>query len=724
MNAAHSAAAIAHDNPRLRVVCGDPLPKGWIGKPWALAQGARQARGQWLLFTDADTTSTACVGFGGAVRAHARGCIFEPAADAAFRICRRARGIADDSVDDRLRASARWTQSTIPSVWMPRSSTVSNLCANGRRYEAPGGHAPFAPASPKITIWRASSNRGALSCAACRRRTISYHTRMYRSFGEIWTVSAKTCTSAHGMRRAMRLLACGMLAAISPCRKWCSFTRFAKRRVLHGSCDGRRARRSIGSRGGSDEASRFPRGSGGCTFPIGAAAMLAIFSSIQHRTDRMRARPATGRVTGTRPQDELREAQTPGGLWNRTAERRVTMDEITALAKRRGFIFQSSEIYGGIGGFYDYGPLGAVLKRNVKDAWWRDTVELRDDVVAFRLVDHHASAHVEGVGPHRRVSRSHGRLQSLQTPVSRRPSQIAGTVSRLRQQKFVHRAAQFQLDDAARIVGPMEDTASDSLSASGNGSGHLRQFQKHLPDGAQDGRPSASRRSASRFATKSRRAISRFACVNSNRPNWSISSPTTATIWRVFKEWVERRKSVVLELRHETGEVALLRINGRGAARIMRRPASTSSICFRGAGVNSNRSRIAAPTISMRTCSSPAKICNSSTRPSKKKYTPLLIESSAGMDRTTLTFLIDAYESERSADPNGKETERVVLHFHPHIAPVQVAVFSLARNKPELVEQAREHRRAALRRTSARSTTKATSVSSIAVKTKSARRSA
>ena len=58
---------------------------------------------------------------------------------------------------------------------------------------------------------------------------------------------------------------------------------------------------------------------------------------------------------------------------------RVTMEEIVALAKRRGFIFQSSEIYGGINGFFDYGPLGAILKRNVKDAWWREIVELRDD---------------------------------------------------------------------------------------------------------------------------------------------------------------------------------------------------------------------------------------------------------------------------------------------------------------------------------------------------------
>jgi glycyl-tRNA synthetase len=73
----------------------------------------------------------------------------------------------------------------------------------------------------------------------------------------------------------------------------------------------------------------------------------------------------------------------------------------------------------------------------------------------------------------------------------------------------------------------------------------------------------------------------------------------------------------------------------------------------------------------------------------KTHYTPLLIESSAGIDRTVLTFLIDAYERERSVDPNGKETERTVLRLHPALAPVQVAVFSLARNKPELVERAR-----------------------------------
>ena len=59
------------------------------------------------------------------------------------------------------------------------------------------------------------------------------------------------------------------------------------------------------------------------------------------------------------------------------------MDEIVGLCKRRGFIFQTSEIYGGINGFFDYGPLGVELRRNIKDAWWKDMVHLRDDVVGL-----------------------------------------------------------------------------------------------------------------------------------------------------------------------------------------------------------------------------------------------------------------------------------------------------------------------------------------------------
>ena len=59
------------------------------------------------------------------------------------------------------------------------------------------------------------------------------------------------------------------------------------------------------------------------------------------------------------------------------------MDRIVSLAKRRGFIFQSSEIYGGLNGFWDYGPLGVALKRNLKECWWQDMVAGHDELMAL-----------------------------------------------------------------------------------------------------------------------------------------------------------------------------------------------------------------------------------------------------------------------------------------------------------------------------------------------------
>src|SRR5207244_7716211 len=80
----------------------------------------------------------------------------------------------------------------------------------------------------------------------------------------------------------------------------------------------------------------------------------------------------------------------------------VSMDAIVALAKRRGFIYPSSEIYGGLNGFFDYGPLGSELKKNIRDCWWNDMVRRRDDVVGLEssIIMHpkvwEASGHVAG----------------------------------------------------------------------------------------------------------------------------------------------------------------------------------------------------------------------------------------------------------------------------------------------------------------------------------------
>ena len=111
----------------------------------------------------------------------------------------------------------------------------------------------------------------------------------------------------------------------------------------------------------------------------------------------------------------------------------MDMDKLVSLCKRRGFLFQSSEIYGGLNGFWDYGPLGVELKRNIKEAWWHDMVTGHDDLAHAarrarrlrdgrpRLHDHHAPAGLEVLGPLRPVPRLHGRLPRVEEALSPRP---------------------------------------------------------------------------------------------------------------------------------------------------------------------------------------------------------------------------------------------------------------------------------------------------------------
>src|SRR6476661_3000076 len=115
--------------------------------------------------------------------------------------------------------------------------------------------------------------------------------------------------------------------------------------------------------------------------------------------------PAVGRV---------RHLDTPSGISKTAplfmAEPNVNerMEKIVSLCKRRGFIFQSSEIYGGINGFWDYGPLGAELKRNLKDAWWRRMTREREDVVGLDA----------SIIMHPMIWKASGHLETFSDPMS------------------------------------------------------------------------------------------------------------------------------------------------------------------------------------------------------------------------------------------------------------------------------------------------------------------
>ena len=146
------------------------------------------------------------------------------------------------------------------------------------------------------------------------------------------------------------------------------------------------------------------------------------------------------------------------------AKENALMEKIVSLCKRRGFIYQSSEIYGGINGFWDYGPLGAELKRNVKELWWRDMVQLRDDVVGLEatIIMHpeiwKASGHVDTFSdPMIDCKTCKGRFRADQTneiPCPQKPSKM---VSECHGEKTAPRAFNLMFQT---YVGPVQDDSA------------------------------------------------------------------------------------------------------------------------------------------------------------------------------------------------------------------------------------------------------------------------
>ena len=101
------------------------------------------------------------------------------------------------------------------------------------------------------------------------------------------------------------------------------------------------------------------------------------------------------------------------------------LDTLVSLAKRRGFVFPSSDIYGGFASTWDYGPLGAELVRNIKEAWWRDVVHARDEVLGTECIDSDAPAHLGSLRPPGELQRSIGGVRQLPAapPAGRRAGQ-------------------------------------------------------------------------------------------------------------------------------------------------------------------------------------------------------------------------------------------------------------------------------------------------------------
>lgn len=279
---------IAREEPRLRIVHGELLPEGWVGKPWALTQGMKHASGQWLLFTDADTEH-------------------EPLACASAVCYALERGVSFLSLLPTQRFESPAERVFLPTILWMIAFGIGSLDAindpkrldaaifNGQyllceriAFETIGGHERVrASIAEDYDLARIVKRDGRFRSMLVGANDL-VHTRMYRSFREIWEGFSKNLYIGLQDDPRRAVVALVLLAAISPVPEIRLILALRKRRYgtaakMAASIAATAAAAEFGMR-----RSRFPRGSG-LFFPIGAAAMLAIFlnSAFQHRTGRV-----------------------------------------------------------------------------------------------------------------------------------------------------------------------------------------------------------------------------------------------------------------------------------------------------------------------------------------------------------------------------------------------------------------------------------------------------
>jgi glycyl-tRNA synthetase len=362
------------------------------------------------------------------------------------------------------------------------------------------------------------------------------------------------------------------------------------------------------------------------------------------------------------------------------------MEEITALAKRRGFIFQSSEIYGGIGGFFDYGPLGAVLKRNVKDAWWREIVELRDDVVAFdsSIIMHPntwvASGHLAQFHDRYvdcRNCKHRFRADHLPAGDKCPDCGMTGTLTEPRNFNLMMRTQ----------IGPMEDSASLAYLRPETAQGIFVNF-KNIYQSARKRPPFGVAQIGKSFRNEITPGNFTFRLREFEQAELEYFVPDDGNDLACYEEWVAARKRWYSDYGVKPERLRFYELTEGERPHYAKAGTDVEYLFPWGWGELESIAHRGTYDLDAHMQLS-GKDLTYFDEATKTKYTPILIESSAGMDRTTLTMLIDAYDSESIVDEGGKESKRTVLRFHPKIAPVQVGVFPLARNKPDLVERAR-----------------------------------
>jgi glycyl-tRNA synthetase len=353
------------------------------------------------------------------------------------------------------------------------------------------------------------------------------------------------------------------------------------------------------------------------------------------------------------------------------------MEKIVSLSRRRGFIFQSSEIYGGLSSCWDYGPLGVELKRNVKEAWWKAMVHNRDDVVGLdcSILMHpdvwKASGHVDGFSDPMvdcKVCKMRWRADTLETTVC--PS-CGGELTEPRQFNLMFKTFMGPVEDAASIVYLRPETAQGIFV---NFQNVVNTTRKKLPFGiAQTGKSFRNEITTGNFIFRSRefeQMEMEFFCI-----------PGTDEQWHEY--WLSERMNWYLKLGIKPEN---LRLREHSKDELAHYAKACYDIEFMFPMGWSELEGIANRCDFDLTQHSKfsGKSLEYSDSESKEHVIPYVIEPSAGVDRSVLAFLCNAYCEEPD-----KDEIRTVLKLHPSLAPYKVAILPLSK-KENLVKLAKD----------------------------------
>jgi glycyl-tRNA synthetase len=357
----------------------------------------------------------------------------------------------------------------------------------------------------------------------------------------------------------------------------------------------------------------------------------------------------------------------------------TNMEKIISLAKRRGFVYRGSEIYGGLAGTWDYGPLGVLLKRNVKDLWFKKFVEDREDMYAVDAAIlmsadvWKASGHVSGfTDPLVECKKCKRRFRADHLEDTKKCPECGGELGEERQFNMMFETKVGAASDSSATSYLRPETAQGMFV---NFKNIIDSFHPRLPFGmAQIGKAFRNEITPRDFLFRVREFEQMEIEYFIEEKNWEEEFEK----WRkLMWEWVDLI-GLSREHVHEIDKPADDRAHYSKKTIDLEYdyPFGQSELCglaYRtdyDLGKHMEHSKV-----DMRYFE----------QESGERFLAHVIEPSLGLDRSILAILLDAYNEEV-----GEKDTRVFLKLKPEIAPVKVAVFPLLKNKPELVEKARE----------------------------------